>query len=138
MERRSDVYQIQVDRVHTLIEIVLEGYIPAEEMQRLAEEMGRIVADFKGREIKLKVDARTFKPASPEAVEILRSMQEQGLQAGVKRVAELVESQIVALQLNRVARESGADKILRRFWDDGAARQWLTSGESAEEDNKLS
>ncbi len=132
------MYQIQVDKVHTVIELVLDGYIPVEEMQRLAEEMGQIVMSFKGRDIKLKVDARTFKPASPEAVEILRKVQEQGLQAGVKRVAELVESQIVALQLNRVARESGADRILRRFWDDGAARQWLTHGESAEEGSKLS
>jgi hypothetical protein len=138
MERRSDVYQIQVDRVHNIVELVLDGYIPAEEMQRLTEEVGRNIATLQGRDIKLKVDARTFKPASPEAVEILRKAQEQGLQAGVKRVAELVESQIVALQLNRVARESGADKILRRFWDDGAARQWLISGESAEEGNKLS
>jgi hypothetical protein len=138
MGRRSDVYQIQVDKVHTIIELLLDGYIPAEEMQRLADEMGQIALTLKGRDIKLKVDARTFKPASPEAVEILRKVQEQGLQAGVKRVAELVESQIVALQLNRVARESGTDKILRRFWDDGAARQWLINGESAEEDNKLS
>ena len=132
------MYQIQADKVHTVIELVLDGYIPVEEMQRLAEEMGQLVTSFKGRDIKLMVDARTFKPASPEAVEILRKLQEQGLQAGVKRVAELVESQIVALQLNRVARESGADRILRRFWDDGAARQWLTNGESAEEGNKLS
>jgi hypothetical protein len=138
MERRSDVYQIQVDKVHTVIELVLDGYIPVEEMKRLCEEMIQIVTSLKGRDIKVKVDARTFKPASPEAVEILRKLQEQGLQAGVKRVAELVESQIVALQLNRVARESGADRILRRFWDDSAARQWLTDGEPAEEDNKLS
>lgn len=132
------MYQIQVDRVHNIIELVLDGYIPAEEMQRLTEEMGRIMSTLQGRDIKLKVDARTFKPASPEAVEILRKAQEQGLQAGVKRVAELVESQIVALQLNRVARESGADKILRRFWDEGAARQWLINGDSAEEGNNLS
>jgi hypothetical protein len=138
MERRSAVYQIQVDRVHNIIELVLDGYIPAEEMQRLTEEMGRIMSTLMGRDIKLKVDARTFKPASPEAVEILRKAQEQGLQIGVKRVAELVESQIVALQLNRVARASGADKILRRFWDDDAARQWLISGDSAEEGDKLS
>jgi hypothetical protein len=130
------VYQIQVDKVNSIVEIVLDGYIRVEEMQRFAEEMGRLAPTLVGREIKVKADVRTFKPASPEAAEILRKVQEQGLRTGVKRVAEMVESQIVALQLNRVARESGTDKILRRFWDDAAARQWLIYGDAAEEGNK--
>lgn len=130
------MYQIQVDQVHTIVELLLDGYIPAEEMQRLAEEMGRILPSLTGREIKIKADARTFKPASPGAVNILKKVQEQWLHSGVRRVAEIVESQIVALQLNRVARESGTDRILRRFWDDAAARQWLIHGDNAEEGNK--
>ena len=56
-------------------------------------------------------------------------MQEFGLKNGVKRVAEIVESDIVALQLNRVARESGTDKILRRFWEEESAREWLIYGD---------
>jgi hypothetical protein len=47
----------------------------------------------------------------------------------VKRVAEIVESDVVALQLNRVARGSGTDKILRRFWDEDSAREWLLHGD---------
>jgi hypothetical protein len=127
------VYQIQVDKVNGIVEIILDGYIRVEEMQRFAEEMKQLAPTLVGRDIKVKADVRTFKPASPEAAEILRKVQETGLKTGVKRVAELVESQIVALQLNRVARESGTDKILRRFWDDAAARQWLLYGDGAEE-----
>ncbi|MFY0572246.1 hypothetical protein ACN28E_51595 [Archangium lansingense] len=56
-------------------------------------------------------------------------MQQFGIQHGVKRVAEMVENPLSALQLNRVARESGTDKILRRFSDDQSARRWLIYGE---------
>jgi hypothetical protein len=105
------------------------------EMQRFVKELKEATLSLAGREIMIKADMRTFKPASPEAADMLREVQEFGLRSGVKRVAEMVESQIVALQLNRVARASGTDKILRRFWEDSPARLWLMHGDT-EEDNK--
>jgi hypothetical protein len=132
------VFQIQVDRTNALIELVVDGYVPMAEMQRFVKELKEATLSLANREIMIKADMRTFKPASPEAAQMLRDVQEFGLRSGVKRVAEMVESQIVALQLNRVARESGTDKILRRFWDDAAARQWLLYGDVAEEGNKAS
>lgn len=127
------MYQIQVDRANAIVDFVLDGYIRPDEMQKFVAELKAATLSLAGRDIKIKADVRTFKPASPEAAEMIRSVQEFGLRSGVKRVAELVESQIVALQLNRVARESGTDKVLRRFWEDAAARQWLLHGDAAEE-----
>lgn len=123
------MFQIQIDRTNALIDFVVDGYIPMTEMQRFVEELKKATESLKGREIVIKADMRTFKPASPEAAVMLRDVQEFGLRNGVKRVAELVESQIVALQLNRVARESGTDKILRRFWEEAEARRWLLHGD---------
>ena len=48
----------------------------------------------------------------------------------VTRIAEIVESDVVALQLNRVSRESGSDNILRRFWDTESALEWLVAGDA--------
>lgn len=129
------MFQIQVDRTNALIEFVVDGYVPMAEMQRFVKELKEATLSLAGREIMIKADMRTFKPASPEAADMLREVQEFGLRSGVKRVAEMVESQIVALQLNRVARASGTDKILRRFWEDSPARLWLMHGDT-EEDNK--
>ena len=123
------MYQIQVDRTHAIIDLILDGYMRVDEMQKFVNELKAATLSLAGRDIKIKADLRTFKPASPEAADLLRDVQEFGLRSGVKRVAELVESQIVALQLNRVARESGTDKVLRRFWEDAPARQWLIHGE---------
>ncbi|EAU68007.1 hypothetical protein STIAU_0813 [Stigmatella aurantiaca DW4/3-1] len=105
-------------------------------MQRFVEELRVATRSLTGREIKIKADLRTFKPASPEAANMIRDVQEFGLRSGVKRVAELVESQIVALQLNRLARESGTDKILRRFWEEASARQWLIHGDTDTDETK--
>ncbi|MFL5346419.1 MAG: STAS/SEC14 domain-containing protein [Hyalangium sp.] len=127
------MHQIQVDTTNAIVEFVLDGYIRPEEMRKVVNELKAATASLAGREVRIKADLRTFKPASPEAVEMIRDAQEFFLRSGVRRVAELVESQIVALQLNRVARETGIDKFLRRFWEDAAARNWLIHGEAAEQ-----
>ncbi len=123
------MYTLDVDKQNALIEFALDGLIRKDEMVRFVEELRSATLSLSGRDIKLKADVRTFRPSSPEVAEMIRQLQEFGLQSGVKQVAELVESQVVALQLNRVARESGTDKILRRFHDDQAAKRWLLYGE---------
>jgi hypothetical protein len=123
------VYRIDTDKQHAIIELVLDGLIRQDEMSRFVEELKGATLSFAGREIKIKADMRTFRPSSPEVAEMLRAVQEFGLHNGVKRVAEMVESQLAVLQLNRVARESGTDKILRRFTEDAAARRWLVHGD---------
>jgi hypothetical protein len=126
------VYRIDIDREHAIISFVLDGSIRPEEMKQFFEGMKEAAATLSGREIKVKSDLRTFKPLSQESVETAREMQQLGMQLGVIRVAELVASPTAALQLNRVARESGADKIMRRFSDEAEARAWLIHGDAAE------
>jgi hypothetical protein len=123
------VYRIDTDKQHAIIELVLDGLIRQDEMSRFVEELKGATLAFAGREIKIKADMRTFRPSSPEVAEMLRTVQQFGLNNGVKRVAEMVESQLAVLQLNRVARESGTDKILRRFTEDSVARRWLIHGD---------
>jgi hypothetical protein len=123
------VYRLDVDGQEALIEFALDGLIRKDEMEKFVEELRAATQQLMGREIKIKADLRTFRPSAPEVAEMIRAVQEFGLRSGVKRVAEMVESQVVALQLNRVARESGTDKILRRFADDNAALRWLLYGE---------
>lgn len=123
------MFKVTVDDAEAIVEFVLDGLIKKEEMEAFATELRNATVGLAGREIKIKADVRTFQPASPEVAEMIRGVQEFGLRSGVKRVAEVVESQIVALQLNRVARQSGTDKILRRFWEDDSAREWLIHGD---------
>lgn len=126
------MYRIDIDREHAIISFVLDGSIRPEEMKEFFERMKAAAATLPGRELKVKSDLRTFKPLSEASADTAREMQQLGMQLGVIRVAELVASPTAALQLNRVARESGLDKILRRFSDEAEARAWLIHGDAAE------
>lgn len=124
------MFQIEVDRQHAIVDFILDGYIRVDEMRCFVADLKEATDSLLGRDIKIQADLRTFKPTSPEAADLMRQMQEYGLRSGVMRVAELVDSQIVALQLNRIARESRTDRILRRFWHESTARQWLIYGDA--------
>jgi hypothetical protein len=124
------MYEVKVDRAFGIVEFVLEGLVNMDEMNRFVAELQEATRSLQGRQIKIKADVRALKPAAPQVAEMIKGVQEFGLKSGVKRVAEIVESDTVALQLNRVARESGTDKILRRFWDDESAREWLVHGDA--------
>ncbi|HYO69790.1 MAG TPA: STAS/SEC14 domain-containing protein [Archangium sp.] len=123
------MYRLDIDKQNTIIELVLDGLIRPDEMTRFVEELRAATLSLAGRDIRIKADMRTFRPSAPEVAEMLREVQQFGMQNGVKRVAEMVESPLSALQLNRVARESGTDKILRRFTEDQAAKRWLIHGD---------
>ncbi|WP_342377201.1 hypothetical protein NVS55_38025 [Myxococcus stipitatus] len=129
------MFRIDVDGEHAIVEFVLDGYIRVQEMESFVQELERATASLSGRDIKIKADLRTLRPASPEAANMIRRVQEYGLRSGVVRVAELVESELVALQLNRVAENSHTDKILRRFWEEAPARRWLIFGDEEKEES---
>ncbi len=123
------MFEIKVDQPYAVVEFVLAGLVDVGEMDRFVRDLEKATLSLKGRAIKIKADVRALKPASPTVAEMIKEVQAFGIKSGVKRVAEIVESDLVALQLNRVAKESGTDKILRRFWDDDSAREWLIHGD---------
>jgi hypothetical protein len=123
------MFEIKVDDKYSIVEFVLEGMVQMAEMQDFVRHLQGATLALSGREIKIKADVRALRPASPEVADMIRGVQEFGIRSGVKRVAEIVESDVIALQLNRVARESGTDKILRRFWEEESAKDWLIHGD---------
>lgn len=131
------MFQVKIDKIHSIIEIHLEGIIQMDEMTQFVEELKVSTISLKGNQIKIKADLRRFKPSSPAVADMIRQVQEFGISNGVIRVAEMVESEILALQLNRVARESGTHKILHRFADEQEAREWLVHGEVARKSQRF-
>ena len=123
------MHGVKIDEEHHIIEFFLDGSIDEAEMKAFIPKLEEATLSQKGHDIMIRADVRGFLPASESVAEMIRAVQEFGIKSGVKRVAEVVESQMVALQLNRVARESGTDKILRRFWDEESAREWLIHGD---------
>jgi hypothetical protein len=123
------MFQIKVDKFQSIIEFHLDGILQMDEITQFVDQLKVATMSLKGNSIKIKADLRRFKPSSPEVADMIRQVQEFGISNGVIRVAEMVESEILALQMNRVARESGTHKILQRFADEAEAREWLVHGE---------
>ena len=123
------MYEIKTDQQHCIIEFFLAGTVGDTEIDQFIHELSSATTTLAGQEIKIKADLRAFSPTSAQVAEKIRAVQRFGLENGVRRVAEIVESDAVAGQLNSVARQSGTDKILRRFWEDASARDWLVHGD---------
>ncbi|KFA88752.1 hypothetical protein Q664_39855 [Archangium violaceum Cb vi76] len=127
------MFQVKIDQSNALVEITLEGSIRAEEMQQFVEQAVSAVKSLAGdgRSVKALGDLRQLRTTSPEAAEVLCQGQADAMKAGMRRIAEVVGSEITALQLNRIARGSGMDRILRRFHDEAEARAWLLASDDA-------
>ncbi len=125
------MFTVKVEKLHSIIELHLSGIVHMDEITQTVSQLKDATLALKGTPIKIKADMRRFKPSSAEVADMIRQVQEFGINNGVIRVAEMVESEILALQMNRVARESGTHKILQRFADEQEAREWLINGEVA-------
>jgi hypothetical protein len=121
------VYELRIDREAAVIAVVLDGNLRAEDMGRFAREVQEAIGTLSlgAREIRMKLDARTLRPVAPEVAELMRNVQFLAIRSGLRRIAELSSGGVVALQLGRIAQESGAERILRRFTDERAAGEWL-------------
>jgi hypothetical protein len=133
VQARFLLFQVKVDQSNTLVEVTLEGTVRADEMQQFVEQAVSAVKSLAqdGRIVRALADLRQLRTTSPEAAELLRQGQEAAMKAGMRRIAEVVGSELTALQLNRIARGSGMDRILRRFQGEDEARAWLLSSDDA-------
>jgi hypothetical protein len=121
------LFQVKVDRSNALVVVTLEGSMRPDEMHQFVAQAVGAIRELaqQGQRVRSLADLRQFRTASPEATEILRQGQATAMQAGMVRIAELVSGELATLQLNRIARASGMERILRRFQDEAEARRWL-------------
>ncbi|TKD02282.1 hypothetical protein E8A74_28970 [Polyangium fumosum] len=115
----------------------MEGLVQVDEMKQFVVELRRSAVTMTGPELKIFADLRKFRPASPDVVEVVRDVQEFAKTMGVRRMATVLESEVLALHMSRLARETGADKFIRRFTDEQEAREWLATGESLRKSRRL-
>jgi hypothetical protein len=123
------VFDIRVDPTHAIIEFIVDGPVDAGDATELLTKLESARSSLSGREIRIKADIRGRDHTSGLIGPVVRTLHSFAKQSGVQRLAEIVESDVVATELNRAAKEIGTDKILRRFWEDDSAREWLIYGD---------
>ncbi len=119
------MHKVKVERNVAMLEITLSGMIDDTEVVELVDEIRQGIISLRGRPIQILVDAQFLRPVAPEVTDQMRAVQEYGIEMGVTRVAQVVESSVVLLQRTRVMRESGTDPLTRTFDDLEKARAWV-------------
>jgi hypothetical protein len=115
----------QAEPKSLLLLLTVEGEVTVEEIDELIRETATKAKLFGGKPFGILVDLRAMLPSSAAATERIKAHQTQLMKLGLRKSAEIVSSPATALQLNRVARESGMAPMLQRFTHLDAARKWL-------------
>ena len=119
------IIKFEAEPKNLLFTLTVDGVVTVEELDQLIHDTGVKAKLFGGQSFGILVDLRTMRPSSAAATEKIKAHQTQLMKLGLRKSAEVVSSAATALQLNRVARESGMAPMLQRFTDFDAARKWL-------------
>lgn len=116
---------LQAEAKNLLFVLTVDGVVTVDELDALIRDTAEKVKLFGGKPFGILVDLRTMLPSSAAATEKIKAHQTQLMKLGLRKSAEIVSGAATALQLNRVARESGMASMLQRFTDFESARKWL-------------
>ncbi|MBI9043616.1 MAG: hypothetical protein JEZ06_03975 [Anaerolineaceae bacterium] len=113
---------LKADMTRNVLYFTLEEFNSDDELQAAHDEAIELYKKMKPGFV-LVSDARTFKPASPEGLQMVQSAQAKAVEAGLGRVIRIVsQSALSKMQLNRS--EKGVE---------GYKAEAVTSPEEAEE-----
>ena len=118
------MYTITTYASPPLITAELVGRISSDELQHLSRDLDRrlLVADQPIPALLL--DVRRYEAAGEHLVELLDLFIARSLDAGI-RVGRVVENQLIARQLDRVAEEADLQDRIRHYHELEPALAWL-------------
>jgi hypothetical protein len=121
------MYSLRLYHDDGLVKITLVAAIPEEQLQALSRDLERTVLAGDRPIRSVLVDQTRAELLGSELPGLLTSLLVQLLQGTEVNIAQLVASELVAHQLDRVAESLQTDDRLRHFWDSGSALAWLSA-----------
>ena len=118
------MYCLTLYRSDSLMSADLAGEFTTDEMQALSRDLDRRLLDPGLPIRRLLIDARQLESTDDFVLGLLQVMEERIVEAGA-RVAKVVESELIAHQLDQVLEGSGFESGIKHFWDRDAALSWL-------------
>jgi hypothetical protein len=122
------MFLVEIDPKHAIVSVIREGFFTLEEMQQSVDAVRSAINSFQGKQFRLLADFRKFKPASPEVATKLSEILTFTYRSGAERVAHVISSSVMLLQIRRLAKETGVAEVARQFDNTEDARQWLITG----------
>jgi hypothetical protein len=117
-------FEIRVDRVLELIEVVYPAHPTADEVADYVVAIRRAIESMKGPWDCL-VDQRRLKVMPPELVAQVSGLNAWAERHRMRRSARVVASAVASLQANRMAREASLSAEVRSFTSRPEALAWL-------------
>lgn len=121
------MYSLRLYHDDGLVKVTLAGEIPEEQLEVFGRDLEQSVLAGDRPLRAVLVDQTNAEPLDPVLTALLTSQQTQLLQMSQVKIAQVVGSELVAHQLDRVAESLETDGRLRYFWESGSALAWLSA-----------
>ncbi|MFH2007202.1 MAG: STAS/SEC14 domain-containing protein [bacterium] len=119
------MYCLKVFRKDGLVKLAVHGDVSEEEMQALGRDLERELLTPDRSNRRVLADLRRTKPLTSDVAAVLRVIEEHSIDTGGARIAEVVQSQLVAAQLEQVTGSAGLGEHIRHFCELEPALAWL-------------
>ncbi len=122
---KTDFYELAIDNSKNRIKWTIKGF------WKNVDVVPNFDADWKKTTAKTQkgftilADLTTMKPFPPDVAKLNEVKQQELMQLGCKKVAQVNYNPTAVMQINRVAKESGMNSILQAFENFKDAENWL-------------
>lgn len=120
------MYSMRLYHDDGLVKITIAGNLPEELLGVLGRDLEQTVLAGDTPVHSVLVDQTRAEPLTSELTGLFTSLQTQLLQVSEVKIAQLVGSELVAHQLDRVAESLETDGRLRYFWEQDSALAWMS------------
>ncbi len=120
------MYSMRLYHDDGLVKITIAGHLPEELLQVLGRDLEQSVLAGTTPMRSVLVDQTGAEPLETELTGLLTSLQTQLLKVSEVKIAQLVGTELVAHQLDRVAESLETAGRLRYFWEAKSALAWLS------------
>jgi hypothetical protein len=128
---KTDYYELDYDTEKNQIWWKIIGFWPS------VDAVPNFDSDWKNttanipKGFTIMADLAEMKPFPPDVFELNQKKQIELMELGCSKVAQVTQSVMTVSQINRVAKESGMDAVLKAFDNFDDAQNWLSQIEEA-------
>ncbi len=121
------MYSIRTYYDAALVKIILAGTISERQVRDLARDLEQAVHSGDHPITGVLIDHTRADPLHAESLRLLGEIFARLQETNPVPVAQLLQSELQAHQLDRLADSQRTDGRLRHFWDSGSAMAWLSA-----------
>lgn len=118
------MYKVEVDKTKKLVKVSASGFLKTDEVNTLLEEVKTALRQFKPKDFVVLANLVGFKPASPDVLPVLQTLQSE-CAATSKKMAAIHEGAMAQMQMKRIGEGTNSNSNISRFATEEEALKYL-------------